>query len=70
MYHQIFANNYFWRTYDRKEIDLVEERDGRLYGFEFKWGTKKVKPPKLWLDTYDNGEFTVINRENYLSFIT
>jgi len=29
-YHRIYANNYFWRTYDHKEIDLVEERDGNL----------------------------------------
>ncbi len=69
-YHRILANNYFWRTYDRQEIDLVEERDGRLFGFEFKWGNKKVRPPRLWLDTYDNAEFMVINRENYISFIT
>lgn len=69
-YHRIFADNYFWRTYDRQEIDLVEERDGRLFGFEFKWGDKKVRPPRLWLDTYDNAEFMVINQENYLSFIT
>lgn len=36
-YHRIEANQYFWRTYDGSEIDLVEEREGRLYGFEFKW---------------------------------
>ena len=30
------ANIFFWRTYDRQEIDLVEERDGRLHGYEFK----------------------------------
>jgi predicted AAA+ superfamily ATPase len=68
-YQKIFANHYFWRTYDRKEIDLVEERDGRLFGYEFKWGDKTPKPPKEWLDTYDNSEFEIINRENYLEFI-
>ena len=31
------ANTYFWRTYDQKEIDCVEEREGRLFGYEFKW---------------------------------
>ncbi len=69
-YHRISANNYFWRTYDRKEIDLVEERDGRLYGYEFKWGRKKVRPPGLWLETYANAEFNVIDQDNYLNFIT
>ncbi|NOY50577.1 MAG: ATP-binding protein, partial [Chlorobi bacterium] len=31
-YQNIFSNNYFWRTYDQKEVDLVEEREGRLFG--------------------------------------
>jgi len=65
------ANRYFWRTYDRKEIDLIEERGGKLYGYEFKWSErKKVKPPKDWLGTYDNASFEVITPENYLEFIT
>jgi predicted AAA+ superfamily ATPase len=34
-YKNIFANNYFWRTWDQKEVDFVEERDGRLFGYEF-----------------------------------
>ena len=64
------ANRYFWRTYDRKEIDLVEERGGKLYGYEFKWSNrKKIKPPKDWLNTYDNAKFKVITPENYLEFI-
>lgn len=69
-YQKIYANNYFWRTYDQKEIDLVEERDGKLYGYEFKWGLKKKRPPALWLKTYKNAEYQVIDRENYLNFIT
>lgn len=63
-------NVYFWRTWDKKEIDLVEERDGKLFGYEFKWSEKKkTKPPKDWLETYENAEYDVINRENYLDFI-
>ena len=69
-YHNIFANNYFWRTWDRKEIDLVEERGGKLYGYEFKWGEKPLKPPKDWIETYPDSEFQVINQNNYLEFIT
>jgi hypothetical protein len=45
-YHQIYANNYFWRTWNQKEIDRVEERDGKLFGYEFKW---KSKPQQLGL---------------------
>ncbi len=69
-YMNIFANQYFWRTYDKKEIDLVEERDGKLFGYEIKWGNKIIKPPKEWLEKYDNSEYKIINRENYLDFIT
>lgn len=69
-YHKIPANQYFWRTYDKKEIDLVEEREGKLFGYEFKWGNKKTSIPKAWLETYDNASGEIINRDNYLEFIT
>ncbi len=68
-YEDIYANEYFWRTYDKTEVDLVEERDGKLYGYEFKWGNKIPKAPKQWLGTYDNARYEVINRDNYLEFI-
>ncbi|HQH81129.1 MAG TPA: ATP-binding protein [bacterium] len=69
-YEQIFSNNYFWRTYDKKEIDFVEERGGRLFGYEIKWGSGDVKVPKDWAQGYKNSEFECINRENYLKFIS
>lgn len=69
-YQNIYANNYFWRTWDQKEIDLIEERGGKLYGYEFKWGNKLPKPPKEWLTAYPGSEFNVISRENYLDFVT
>jgi predicted AAA+ superfamily ATPase len=60
------ANFYFWRTYDQQEIDLVEEREGRLFGHEFKWSqTKSISPPKDWLSTYSNADYRVITKENY-----
>ncbi len=68
-YRPIYSNNYFWRTYDQKEIDWVEERDGKLFGYEMKWGDKKKKEPKLWKKTYNNAEFKIINQENYLDFV-
>ncbi|MBU1778271.1 DUF4143 domain-containing protein, partial [Patescibacteria group bacterium] len=60
-YLEIFSNNYFWRTYNQKEIDFIEERNGKLYGYEIKWGNKKPKPPKEWLETYSNAEYKIIN---------
>jgi len=69
-YSSIYANNYFWRTYTQKEVDFVEEREGKLFGYEFKWGKdKSVKEPKEWRQTYSNAEYKIINPENYLEFI-
>lgn len=63
------ANNYFWRTYDRKEIDFIEECGGRLYGYEIKWKQKKTKAPKEWLKAYKDSECHFITEDNYLEFI-
>ena len=68
-YLSFAVNNYFWRTYDRQEIDFVEERGGHIYGYEMKWTRKKISPPKLWLTAYPGASFQVISRENYLEFI-
>ncbi|MFH1361415.1 MAG: ATP-binding protein [bacterium] len=68
-YQQILANNYFWRTYDQKEIDLIEEREGALFGYEIKLGKKEGRAPKDWLATYPQAKYFVVNKENYLEFI-
>ena len=47
-YNMNFANMYFWRTYDQKEIDLIEEREGKLFAYEFKWNDKKGKLQKVF----------------------
>jgi predicted AAA+ superfamily ATPase len=64
------ANNYFWRTYSQKEIDLVEEREGKLFGYEIKWGAARAKPPKEWVEAYPDATWQLINRENYRELIT
>ncbi|MBI5149259.1 MAG: ATP-binding protein [Candidatus Omnitrophica bacterium] len=68
-YQNIYANSYFWRTWERQEIDLIEEREGKLFAFEFKWGKDKTKLPKQWAAAYPEALFEVIDRENYLEFI-
>lgn len=69
-YHAIYANTYFWRTYDQQEIDLVEERDGRLFAYECKWSTRKpAYPPKSWTSAYPDAAFAVITPEAYQDFV-
>ncbi len=69
-YKREHAQSYFWRTYDKKEIDLVEERSGTLHGYEMKLQSKRVTPPADWKRTYPDATFEVIHRENYSGFIT
>jgi predicted AAA+ superfamily ATPase len=63
------ANNYFWRTYTKQELDFVEDRAGELHGYEMKWGKTQPKPPREWLAAYPQASFDLINRDNYLEFI-
>jgi len=50
-------------------LDLVEEKEGKLSGYEFKWSDrKKSKPPADWLKGCENAIFAMINRQNYLDF--
>ena len=69
-YSQNYGSIYFWRVYTGAELDLVEEKDGMLNGYELKFGKKSVKAPKGWRITYPKAKFTFINKENYLKFIT
>jgi hypothetical protein len=66
-YNQIFANTYFWRTHTQLEIDYIEEREGKLFTYEFKWSDKKkAKIPKLFSELYPENEFELINAKNYM----
>lgn len=69
-YNRLWGNSWFWRTKEQKEIDWVEERDGKIIGYEFKWNPdQKVKIPRLFLDSYENSDFRVIHRDNCDSFL-
>ena len=63
------VNSYFWRTYDRKEIDLVEEREGKLFGYEITWQDSRSKIPTDWRKAYPEADFQIIHKNNYLDFI-
>ena len=67
--NSLFANTFFWRTYDRQEIDLVEERDGALFAYEFKWKNEKAKKPRAWSKAYPTSSFEVISQDNYLQWL-
>ena len=66
-----FINRYFWRTYDQKEIDLIEEQGGKLFGFEFKWSGGAIKKATMqeFFDAYLAAELKTISQENFVDFL-
>ncbi len=69
-YNKIYANYWFWRTKEQKEIDWIEEYNGQISTFEFKWNSNmKVKAPKMFLENYADSTFEVIHKDNYEDFL-
>ncbi|MDP3358334.1 MAG: ATP-binding protein [Lutibacter sp.] len=69
-YQQKWTNTWYWRTKEQKEIDCIEESDGQITAFEFKWQPNaKFKAPKLFLENYPNSLFKVIHRDNIEDFL-
>ncbi len=62
-------NMYFWRTHQKKEIDLIEESGGTLEGFEVKLNRPDYIPPREFMETYSPGRVRLINRDNCLEFV-
>lgn len=65
------VNSYFWRTYDQKEIDCVEEYGGKLYGYEFKWRAGQIRrvTGKEFSEAYPGSTLTTISHENFEKFL-
>jgi len=49
--------------------NLIEDREGKLFGYEFKWKASKVKRPSAWTNAYPEANFEVISNENYNEFL-
>lgn len=69
-YTQSYAQSYFWRTHSQKEIDYIEECDGKLSAFEFKWNEKsKAKMPADFMEAYPGSTFEIITPSNFWTFV-
>lgn len=69
-YNGFYGRTYFWRNKLQAEVDYVEEIDGQVYAYEFKWSEKaKAKFPKPFLDTYQPAVTKVIHRENFWQWL-
>lgn len=68
--HRLYKNLYFWRTKGGGEIDLIEEENGVLSPFEFKWSKSKIKASaQKFTDEYGTNPIRVVNKENFLDFV-
>ncbi|MEB2778219.1 ATP-binding protein [Algoriphagus sp. D3-2-R+10] len=68
-YEGVKVNRYFWRTKNQQELDYLEEKDGKLNAYEFKWNPdSKFSIPSSFRDTYE-AEYSLIHRDNFRSFI-
>ncbi|HET7117647.1 MAG TPA: ATP-binding protein [Hanamia sp.] len=68
-YRKKIVNSFFWRTVQQQEIDYVEETNGKLTGYEFKWKDDgRIKIPKAFTEEYQ-AKGTVISKENFRSFV-
>ena len=63
------VNHYFWRTYDRQEIDYLEDAAGLLTAFECKWSKSNRRVPPAFDKAYPNSKFHIAHRQNYLNFL-
>jgi len=69
-FNNLDAKMYFWRTRSKAEIDLIEEKDGALSAYEFKWSPRrKVRIPLAFEKAYPHCKMHIINQENYLDFV-
>jgi hypothetical protein len=68
-YKEIYVSDYFWRTHTQQEIDRIEEANGKIKAFEYKWGKTEVKTPTEFSKSYPDASFQTVNQDNYLDFI-
>lgn len=69
-YNKIATNSFFWRNHAQQEIDYIEERNGEIHAFEFKWNPKaKIRFSKSFTNEYKPQITKGIHRENYLEFV-
>ncbi len=71
-YRETFARLYFWRTWQKQEIDLIEQIDGELYAYEFKFSPKaaaKARLPAAFRRAYPEAKFKVVHKDNFWDFV-
>ena len=70
-FHGFYGHMYFWRTTSQQEMDYLEEYDGQLHAYEFKWGAEeRARLPASFAEAYPEATFTTVNSTDYQSFLS
>jgi len=68
--HNLKPNSFFWRTHSGNEIDLIEEANGELFPFEFKYNSEKFsRGAHSFVENYKSKEIQVVNKQNIFEFL-
>lgn len=64
-------SRYFWRTHSQQEIDYLEEFNGNLHAYEFKWNPKQgtCRIPAAFRKAYPGSTYTVVTPANFPEFL-
>lgn len=69
-YHHIYTHQYFWRTHAQQEIDYIEERNGKIHAFDFKWNPKANKKfSKSFINAYHPVTTLTVSKNNFEAFL-
>jgi hypothetical protein len=69
-YEKLYCNTFFWRTTQQQEIDYIEEANGKMTAYEFKWNpSKKAKISSTFTKAYPNTEIKTVNKENFYEIL-
>ncbi len=69
-YRAFYGKSYFWRTQQQQKVDYIEDYDGVLHTYEFKWST--IKQPRLtetFSKNYPDHTFSIVSPDNYQDFV-
>ena len=63
------ARQYFLRTYDKQEVDMIVEDHGVVNAYEIKWKEQKLKIPSVWKNNFKDKNIQQINYSNCYQFL-
>ena len=69
-YQEMERTGFFWRTHAQQEIDRIETYQDNIDAFEYKWGAGSISAPSAFKKAYPNARFQLVNKDNYLNYIT